>query len=131
MNNQIKVLVYPVGKAPLAKKIDGSLESMQEIVGGSIQYVHLGSITEIEELNDYVMYCNEEGKLLGLPLNLIAPADFVVGDFFITKLDDDGESVSLTNDDIEKIVYQMESNSNLVLAQDVEKIKEKIQAKKK
>lgn len=109
MSQEITVLVYPVGKAPLHKKIDGSLESMQEIVKGYIQYVNLGSIAVKPELDGYDLYCNETGKLDGLEPNIQFPHDVVCGNFFISKADDEGNAITLTNEDIEKIVYHMET----------------------
>ena|SRR6185312_4621569 len=117
-----KVLVYPVGQAPHTQEVDG-LEDMQKIVGGYIEYVDLGALSQIPELEGYDLYCNEEGKLIGLPLNVIFPADHMMGDFFISKANEEGETISLTKEDIEKIVYQMEYNSNLVSAHDITKIK--------
>ena len=54
-------LVEP-GKAPYETEIEGGLESLQKAVGGSIQAVY--------PYDDPVaLICNEEGKLMGLPLN--------------------------------------------------------------
>ena len=61
-DNQIRVLLVQPGKYPKEIKIDGSLESMQSVVGGDIE--------EYMPFDDEVaIICNEEGKLLGLPLN--------------------------------------------------------------
>ena len=49
-------------KKPVLKEIDGSLKSMQEAVGGTIQALY-----PFEE--PVALICNDEGKLLGLPLN--------------------------------------------------------------
>ena len=55
------VACYP-GKAAQVIEIDGSLESMQQIVGGYIEAIY--------PFDDPVaIICNEEGKLNGLPLN--------------------------------------------------------------
>ena len=55
------VACYP-GKTAQAIEIDGSLESMQQIVGGYIEAIY--------PFDDPVaIICNEEGKLNGLPLN--------------------------------------------------------------
>ncbi len=55
------VLLEP-GKEARKAEIDGSLEGMQRIVGGSIE--------EFCPFEEYVAFiCNEEGKLEGLPLN--------------------------------------------------------------
>lgn len=56
--------------------VDG-LDSLQAVVGGYIEGV---------QLKDGYMYCNEEGKLIGLPVNPLAtalaqtlPYDVIVG----------------------------------------------------
>ena len=55
------VACYP-GKTAQVIEIDGSLESMQQFVGGYIEAVY--------PFDDPVaVICNEEGKLNGLPLN--------------------------------------------------------------
>ena len=49
-------------KTPTIQEIDGSLESMQRIVGGDIEAVY--------PFDDPVaLVCHGEGKLLGLPMN--------------------------------------------------------------
>ena len=58
----MKILLILPGKRPVRKEICGSLNSMQEIVGGPIQILY--------PFQDPVaLICHEEGKLLGLPLN--------------------------------------------------------------
>ena len=56
------VLLFQPGEKPALAEIDGTLESMQKIVGGYIQILY--------PFDDPIaLVCNEEGKLLGLPLN--------------------------------------------------------------
>ena len=58
----MKILLILPGRRPVRKEICGSLNSMQEIVGGPIQILY--------PFQDPVaLICHEEGKLLGLPLN--------------------------------------------------------------
>jgi len=57
----ITVFVKEPGKAPEARRIPNELASLQEIVGGWIETMTVGS--------DIVVICNEEGRLLGLPYN--------------------------------------------------------------
>jgi len=62
-----------------------SLEELQAAVGGYIEMVRT--------INGY-MYCNEEGKLLGLPMNLAATNmllfdDVVVGDVVVMEEGDE------------------------------------------
>lgn len=56
------ILKLEPGKKPEEADIPDTLCAMQEIVGGSIQALY--------PFGDLVaLICNEEGKLLGLPLN--------------------------------------------------------------
>ena len=86
MNNTIfktngtKVKTSPKGKYY-------TLEELQTIVGGLIQIIHVG---------DYDMVIDDEGKLKGKHINIVAtaiarksgaisPYDFIVGDALITN----------------------------------------------
>lgn len=56
------ILVIEPGRKPEVQEIDGSLKSMQNIVGGYIQVIY--------PFDDPVaLVCNEEGKLTDLPVN--------------------------------------------------------------
>jgi len=58
----MKVLLVKPHKAPQAIELDGSLASMQRIVGGTIQVLY--------SFQDAVaLICNDDVKALGLPLN--------------------------------------------------------------
>ena len=72
-------------KKPTIQEIDGSLESMQRIVGGDIEAVY--------PFDDPVaLVCHGEGKLLGLPMNRAltdesgVPYDIVCGTFFVVGM---------------------------------------------
>ena len=58
----MQVVVVEPKKKPTAQDIGSDLESMQKIVGGSIQAIY-----PFDE--PVALICNEEGKLLNLPLN--------------------------------------------------------------
>lgn len=58
----MKVLVIEAGRQPMVKEIEGSLRSMQEIVGGYIQPVYPWR-------EEVALVCNEEGKINGMALN--------------------------------------------------------------
>ena len=58
----MQVIVVEPKKKPTAQDIGSDLESMQRIVGGSIEAIY-----PFEE--PVALICNEEGKLLNLPLN--------------------------------------------------------------
>ena len=58
----MKILLIRPGEEPALSEIDGTLVSMQKVVGGPIELIY--------PFEDPVaLVCHEEGKLLGLPLN--------------------------------------------------------------
>lgn len=87
----MKILLVEPGKEPVLKEIDGSLKSMQEIVGGTIQALY-----PFEE--PVALICNDEGKLLGLPLNRALRDeegqiyDIVAGTFFLCGVPEGSDS---------------------------------------
>ena len=58
----MQVVVVEPKKKPMVQDIGSDLESMQKIVGGSIQAIY-----PFDE--PVALICNEEGNLLNLPLN--------------------------------------------------------------
>ena len=74
------VLIIEPEMAPRRASIDGDLASLQSLVGGLIEVVY--------PFEDPVgLICNEEGKLLGLPLNRqIRDHDIIAGTFLIAGL---------------------------------------------
>lgn len=74
----MKVIYCKIGQAPKILEIDGTLESMQSLVGGYIE-------TYPYEYEPMVFVMNEEGKLRGLqPHRIIASGrDIICGDFFL------------------------------------------------
>lgn len=95
MGTKLKVIKFPVGSDPLVLEIAAGLDSMQAQVGGMIQ------IVEVDGLD---LVCNEEGLLLDLPFNRVMGGHHIHGDFFLTRHDDEGETTSVTQDDIKRLV---------------------------
>jgi len=98
----IVLIVEPL-KEPYAKEIDGGLESMQKLVGGTIQAIYPFDDAEV------ALICNDDGKLLRLPLNRALfdeqgnIYDIIAGTFFICSAPPDSNSfASLTDEQIEK-----------------------------
>lgn len=96
------VLIVEPGKVPRAAEMENSLEAMQKAVGGLIQAVYPFA-------DPVALVCNEEGKLLGLPLNRILRDeagqiyDVIAGNFFLCAAPPEGEHFdSLTE---EQLVY--------------------------
>lgn len=85
--NKIRILVVEPNKEPYKKKIPHTLEDMQRVVGGLIEFV------ELEYNVDLI--CNEEGKIYNLPMNRAIQNDIVAGTFFIAG-QHNGETISLS-----------------------------------
>lgn len=99
----MRILFVEPNAEPRAVEIDGSLASMQSLVGGLIQVVY--------PFEDRVaLICNDEGKLIGLPQNRPLKHsetgeiyDIVCGPFFLCSAPADSENFeSLPDDLIEK-----------------------------
>ena len=100
----MRVLIVEPLTEPYVKEIDSSLESMQNIVGGLIQAIYPFD-------HPVALICNEEGKLMRLPLNRALfdkdgnIVDIITGTFFICSAPADSENFeSLTDEQIE--IYQ-------------------------
>jgi hypothetical protein len=96
-NKDLKVVLVPVGGRPRIQIIKNTLPDQQAIVGGYIE------VLAFEK--NMLLICNEEGKLKRLPGNRRVGKDIIVGDFFITSSDDEGEFISLSD---EQISYALE-----------------------
>ena len=96
----MKVIYCKIGQAPKILEIDGTLESMQSLVGGYIE-------TYPYEYEPMVFVMNEEGKLRGLqPHRIIASGrDIICGDFFVAALGKNGDG----EDDIVGLTEEQES----------------------
>ena len=92
-----------------------TLDTLQTAVNGCIEAVYLN--------DNIIMYCNEDGINLELPLNRFATSyghfqkriiGYIVGDVVFTKSNDNGDTISLSQDEINNIIdfieiYQNES----------------------
>ena len=89
----MKILVVEPLKVPYEKEIDGSLESMQAMVGGLIQLLYPFEGPEL------ALICNDEGRILGLPYNRALRDedgriyDVVAGTFFLCRAPADSENL--------------------------------------
>lgn len=97
----MKVLVIEPGKQPVVKKIGNTLKDMQRMVGGYIQAYY-------PWMDEVAIICNDEGKIMGLPLNRSIfgehgeLVDIIAGTFFICGAPmDSGKFTDLPEDLIE------------------------------
>lgn len=106
----MRVLVVEPGKRPVEREIDGSLESMQAIVGGTIQAIY--------PFEDFVaLICNDEAKLTFLPMNrmLWERNDVICGTFFLCRaLPDETNFTSLTDDEVEQYKQRFEKTERFM-----------------
>ena len=98
----MKVLVVEPGRVPYEKDIPSTLAAMQAVVDGTIQAIYPFP-------EPVALICNDEGKLLGLPLNRAlrdddgSIYDEVAGTFFLCGAPADAEDfASLTDEEIQK-----------------------------
>ena len=94
----MKVLVVRVGEQPKVEDVKDDLKTYQSIVGGYIECISIDRNVD--------MVCNDEGKLIGLPINrpLVMNnriVDLICGDFFIVGVDG-ADFTSLSDSMIEK-----------------------------
>lgn len=77
------VLIVEPEKVPRMANITGDLNSLKQVVGGYIEAVY--------PFDDPVaIVCNEEGKLIGLPLNRkLEDYDIIAGTFIVCGLGED------------------------------------------
>ena len=86
----MQVVIVEPKKKPIVQDIDAGLESMQKMVGGSIQAIY-----PFEE--PVALIANEEGKLLNLPLNRALRDDegnvydIISGTFFVCAAPPDSD----------------------------------------
>ncbi len=92
--NKIRVVKIEPNKHPEYTFIPSSLEGLQEAVGGLVEIVHLCD-------NCHIL-CNEEGKIFGLEPNRFYGEDIIVGNMYIIKIDEDGDIISLSDEDVKK-----------------------------
>ena len=93
----MRILLIEPECPPVVREIDGSLYSMQTLVGGTIQALY-----PFED--EVALICNDDGKCLDLPLNraLYQPEsgqlyDIIAGTFFLCGAPPDSEDfTSLT-----------------------------------
>ena len=102
----MQVVIVEPKKKPVVQDIDSDLKSMQKIVGGSIQ-----AIFPFDE--PVALICNEEGKLLNLPLNRALRDDegnvydIISGTFFVCAAPPDSDRfVGLTDQQVKTYMEQ-------------------------
>ena len=97
MSKKLKGLLVAENKLPKVVEIPNTLKSLQELVGGFIEYCYM------PEHEDVVLICNEEGKINGMGPNRDIGHDIIYGPFFVIGDNPDiGANISLTDEQISK-----------------------------
>lgn len=93
MSDKLKILYKEVGKRPKPMEIEDTLEAKQKLVGGLIEVVPY--------IDNMLLICNEEGKILNMPANLVFDNDYISGNCFVVGDDFENEGFkSLTVDEL-------------------------------
>ena len=96
--SKIFVVIKEPGKAPVIEPMfDNSLESFQKAVGGYIETVTIS--------DDLVIICNEEGRLMDLPMNVDVSGIGFVGTIVVAGVD--GEEFSSVKSRYVPLVLQL------------------------
>lgn len=97
---KIRVLMMPVGSPPEAREIQADLAGMRKAIGG-------GFIECLRITKDIDLWFDDEGRLKQLPFNFMIgrPGEEgvheIFGPAFLAGIDDEGETVSLTDDQLQ------------------------------
>lgn len=97
----MKVIIVKPQEKPVVAEINPGLKAMQEVVAGYVEVVY--------PFEDHVaLICNEEGKLVGLPLNRALRAetgeiyDIIAGTFILCGAPPDSDHFTgLTTEQVE------------------------------
>lgn len=107
--SNIRVVVADVGQRAEVREINPDLDGMQGAVGG---YIELFAKTP----DGVDWWCNETGRIDGLPLNRIVLDGFDIhGPILVTASDDEGETVGLTDDQAERVVHYLNNRCQIAV----------------
>ena len=97
----MRIIMVEPERSPYEVELEDSLRAMQRCVGGTIEAVYEPGG------RDAALICNDEGKLLGLPLNRALRDeegeiyDVIAGSFFVCGAPPDSENfTSLTDEQV-------------------------------
>ena len=97
--SKVKIIRFVADSDPFVMEIEPTLEQMQSLVGGLIDIVSIRP-------DGLMLCCNDEGKILDLPwtVTIWDGHDYIAGDCFLFRSDADGETISVTQADIDEFV---------------------------
>ena len=101
-SDKLQVVIVEPEKRPYKAIIENELQAFNKIVGGYIENLFIGRTKTGAKVG---IILNEEGKLEELPYNRhIVGLDTLVGTFFITAYNLEGDNISLTDEEVEKYI---------------------------
>lgn len=115
------LVITTLGEVKILDLSDKSLEKLQGAVGGYVQAIDLS--------DGVTMWCNEEGKMIGLPHNPFGQGfweiafpvsefgktDYIVGDIVLTGgTDNEGDTLGLTSEEIDELVKSVKWVADLI-----------------
>ena len=107
----MKILVVTKSPGEKAKSvsIDNNLKSFQKLLNGG--YLQALPRAAFPDLKEYIVYCDEDGYAKELPFHfsLFQGTDAVVGSTIVSKVNNDGDSVSLSDDEVSTICKYLDS----------------------
>ena len=103
---KIKVLYKKPYEQPKVVEIEDTYESIRDLIGGYIEFIDIPEVEGVEVILD------EEGKLKGLDPNFDIPEyfDTIVGPALIVGSDGFGGTISLTADQVSKVLEYIYDN---------------------
>ena len=106
MSNKLRGLFVAENKLPEVVEVPDTLKSLQELVGGYIEYCYMPNH------EDVVIICNEEGKINGMGPNRDIGHDIIFGPFLVVGDNPDiGENLSLTDEQISEWTKKFDKSS--------------------
>ncbi len=96
----MRAIIKEVGKAPVIRDIDNTLDALKTLVGGYIEVVTME--------DNILLICNEEGKMQGLPPNFSMGYDVIVGTAVFVSYDGKEDFTSLNDWQIEYLMGKFE-----------------------
>lgn len=100
MTKTIKVVRFGVNEGDVGiMEIDNTLKMFQELVEGYIETTSFDGLRQ----KGIIIVCNEEGLLKGLDPNENVYPFFIVGNVIFTSYNNEGDFVSLTDEQVEYI----------------------------
>ncbi len=105
----IDILFIPVGKPAEKRTINNDLKTMQGLVEGYIEALQWGR-------KGLYLYFNEEGRFRDMAPNIpvIGMMPNILGNAFLARIDKNGNSISVTQEDIDLYYKHIEKARRIV-----------------